>query len=356
MTVIGDERFHAAMASPSRRGVLAAVAAASIDGDGVDAATLAARLDLHVTTVRFHLEQLEAVALVWRVPSAERRRGRPRVLFAAHETSEQREAPRQREAPQRGEEAPQRSDARERSALRRRSEVRRRSEATRRADAAAAAGSEFEGDAAHRSQLELIRVLAAALAERPGLDGDRGRAAAIDAGRAWGRARAAGDRAADEARAVSARVSGEEREAGDRLLEAASADGGRASQQAGGAGDRVPREARAEALLRTLDSLGFAPERREREVLLHGCPFRDAAREHPDIVCGAHLGLIREVMADRHDAVRLQPMAQPSLCVVSLGQVGATSAQPRGASPSSATARRPRRPSPTPSTRGSGAA
>ena len=356
MSVIGDERFHAAMASPSRRGVLAAVAAASIDGDGVDAATLAARLDLHVTTVRFHLEQLEAVALVWRVPSAERRRGRPRVLFAAHETPEQREGPRQREAPQRGEEAPQRSDARERSKLQRRSEVRRRSEATRRADAAAAAGSEFEGDAAHRSQLELIRVLAAALAERPGLDGDRGRAAAIDAGRAWGRARAAGDRAADEARAVSARVSGEEREAGDRLLEAASADGGRASQQAGGAGDRVPGEARAEALLRTLDSLGFAPERREREVLLHGCPFRDAAREHPDIVCGAHLGLIREVMVDRHDAVRLQPMAQPSLCVVSLGQVGATSAQPRGASPSSATARRPRRPSPTPSTRGSGAA
>lgn len=309
MSGTDDDRFHVAMASPTRRGVLAAVAAASGDGDGVDAATLAARLHLHVTTVRFHLERLEAVELVWRVPSTERRRGRPRVLFAAHGTPEQGEAPSPHAAS-------------------------RRSEVSRGVDAAAAAGSELEADAARRSQTELIRVLAAALAERSDRDGDRGHGAAIDAGRAWGRAHAVGDRAPDGASAIA-----------DRALDAAQPDA-----------DWVPEVARTEALLRTLDSLGFAPERREREVLLHACPFRDAARQHPDVVCGAHLGLMRELMADRDGAVRLQPMVSPNLCVVSLGQGGPASARQLGASPTAALARHARRSSPARQARGSGAA
>lgn len=48
----------------------------------VDAAGLAAGLGLHVTTVRFHLEQLERAALIRRSVERAGSRGRPRVLFA----------------------------------------------------------------------------------------------------------------------------------------------------------------------------------------------------------------------------------------------------------------------------------
>ena len=85
MNAHGDERFHAALASPTRRAVLAVVAAAEA-GDPVDARTIADRLELHVTTVRFHLDQLEAVQLVTRVPSTVHGRGRPRVRYVASRT------------------------------------------------------------------------------------------------------------------------------------------------------------------------------------------------------------------------------------------------------------------------------
>jgi predicted ArsR family transcriptional regulator len=48
----------------------------------IDAAGVAAQLGLHVTTVRFHLEQLERAALIRRSVERAGSRGRPRVLFA----------------------------------------------------------------------------------------------------------------------------------------------------------------------------------------------------------------------------------------------------------------------------------
>lgn len=47
----------------------------------LDALTVATRLDLHVTTVRFHLDHLESSGLVRREAVAEKRRGRPRIFY-----------------------------------------------------------------------------------------------------------------------------------------------------------------------------------------------------------------------------------------------------------------------------------
>jgi predicted ArsR family transcriptional regulator len=73
------EQRHAALASQSRREVLALL------GDSrepMDATAIAAQIGLHITTVRFHLEQLENAGLICREPTRGGHRGRPRVLFS----------------------------------------------------------------------------------------------------------------------------------------------------------------------------------------------------------------------------------------------------------------------------------
>lgn len=61
----------------------------------VDAAAVAGGIGLHVTTARFHLEQLEQAGLVRRSVERAGQRGRPRILFSAapgsREDSAQRE-------------------------------------------------------------------------------------------------------------------------------------------------------------------------------------------------------------------------------------------------------------------------
>ncbi|MEO6944404.1 MAG: helix-turn-helix domain-containing protein [Lacisediminihabitans sp.] len=73
------EQRHAALASQSRREVLAVLGDAH---EPMDATALAARVGLHITTVRFHLEQLENAGLIRREPTHGGHRGRPRVLFS----------------------------------------------------------------------------------------------------------------------------------------------------------------------------------------------------------------------------------------------------------------------------------
>ncbi|TFC89184.1 hypothetical protein E3T19_09000 [Cryobacterium sp. TMT4-31] len=70
---------HAALASEPRRRVLGLLTAAA---EPLDAVTVAAGIGLHVTTARFHLEQLEAVGLVERQVARDGQRGRPHVLFS----------------------------------------------------------------------------------------------------------------------------------------------------------------------------------------------------------------------------------------------------------------------------------
>ncbi|MEU8802895.1 helix-turn-helix domain-containing protein [Spirillospora sp. NPDC048819] len=87
-------------------------------------------------------------------------------------------------------------------------------------------------------------------------------------------------------------------------------------------------------LVRALDDIGFAPEAvtagDERQVLLHHCPFREAAEEHREVVCSIHLGLMQGLLEELDAPVaaeRLDPFVEPSLCVTHLAAAnGATSA------------------------------
>lgn len=87
-----DEHRYSALASQTRRSVLQLVVDAPRP---VDAAAIAAAACLHVSTVRFHLDQLEAAGLVRREPAREGRRGRPHMLYAPGASVRESEAQRQ---------------------------------------------------------------------------------------------------------------------------------------------------------------------------------------------------------------------------------------------------------------------
>ncbi|GAA4382312.1 helix-turn-helix transcriptional regulator [Agromyces bauzanensis] len=219
-SVRGD--VHAALASRPRRQVLDAIARSA---HPVDALTIAAELGLHVTTVRFHLYQLETAHLVRRQVGAEPRRGRPRIRYVATSGPEE--------------------DSRE----------------------------------------QLIEVLAAALAERPD-----GRARSIEAGHRWADALAPPRPDAEPD---------------------SDADTGDASG--------------VDTLVRVLDDLGFEPlVAGDDEIRLRACPFRDAARDHPQVVCSVHRGVIEQLLLTRGSDRRadLLPFVEPELCLVTLAAPG----------------------------------
>ncbi|HEX7745037.1 MAG TPA: helix-turn-helix domain-containing protein [Micromonosporaceae bacterium] len=79
-----------------------------------------------------------------------------------------------------------------------------------------------------------------------------------------------------------------------------------------------------------LDKLGFAPQARPSgEILLHRCPFRAVAEQHPGVICSVHLGLMEgavdELGGSTEDAV-LQPFVTPDLCVARLSTSDAVDA------------------------------
>ncbi len=72
-----------------------------------------------------------------------------------------------------------------------------------------------------------------------------------------------------------------------------------------------------------------APGTGEREIRLRACPYRDVAREHPDVVCAIHLGLVQGVLTQLGNpstTVRLVPFVKPHLCLVYLTPAAAPSA------------------------------
>jgi predicted ArsR family transcriptional regulator len=88
------------------------------------------------------------------------------------------------------------------------------------------------------------------------------------------------------------------------------------------------------AVVRLLGDNGFAPELSADGTVinLHRCPFRELAVSHPDVVCGAHLGIIQGALAELGatvSATRLLPFVTPGLCVTTLTR--ATSAKARAA-------------------------
>ena len=80
-----------------------------------------------------------------------------------------------------------------------------------------------------------------------------------------------------------------------------------------------------ERLTATLAEIGFAPEAvtdgTQYQLRLRQCPFREVAENHQDVVCQLHLGLMRGALAQMRAPVtadRLQPFAEPSLCIAYL--------------------------------------
>ena len=68
-----------------------------------------------------------------------------------------------------------------------------------------------------------------------------------------------------------------------------------------------------------LAALGFAPDAAApaRSVALRRCPLLDAARRHPDVVCGVHLGIVQgtlELLGSDPRPARLEPFAEPGAC------------------------------------------
>jgi predicted ArsR family transcriptional regulator len=88
---------------------------------------------------------------------------------------------------------------------------------------------------------------------------------------------------------------------------------------------RMDADAGTAALLTVLGQVGFAPEAvtrgRRRQVLLHHCPFLEAALENRDVVCAVHLGLMQGVLDEVRAplvARRLDPFVRPDLCIANL--------------------------------------
>lgn len=88
---------------------------------------------------------------------------------------------------------------------------------------------------------------------------------------------------------------------------------------------RADAESATAALVDTLGEIGFAPEAvtagRQRRILLHNCPFREAADAHRDVVCSIHLGLMQGVLTEIDapvNAERLVPFAEPNVCIAHL--------------------------------------
>lgn len=81
-----------------------------------------------------------------------------------------------------------------------------------------------------------------------------------------------------------------------------------------------PAEA-TERLVGMLADMGFEPDPAGTEestvIDLHDCPFRELAREHSDVVCGIHRGLLKgtmEMLGGTATVESLEPFVGPSLC------------------------------------------
>jgi predicted ArsR family transcriptional regulator len=90
---------------------------------------------------------------------------------------------------------------------------------------------------------------------------------------------------------------------------------------------RLTAEEATEKLTAIMEELGFAPRAQagdgagQYRLCLRQCPFREVARQHQDVICSLHLGLMRGALATMRAPVtagRLEPFAEPSLCIASL--------------------------------------
>ncbi len=117
-----------------------------------------------------------------------------------------------------------------------------------------------------------------------------------------------------------ARASDQPWEAGERLGESW---GSRLARS-----ERRSRQEGVEQVVAMMAALGFSPTlARDGErfrLELHSCPFLEVAKRNQEVVCAAHLGLLRGALAEMGlplTATRLDPLVEPSLCVAQLSPV-----------------------------------
>jgi predicted ArsR family transcriptional regulator len=82
------------------------------------------------------------------------------------------------------------------------------------------------------------------------------------------------------------------------------------------------------AVVRMLGDIGFAPEvsKDGSAINLRRCPFRELAESYPEVVCGAHMGMVQGALAELGapvSATRLLPFVQPDLCIITLARSAA---------------------------------
>jgi predicted ArsR family transcriptional regulator len=89
-------------------------------------------------------------------------------------------------------------------------------------------------------------------------------------------------------------------------------------------------------VVRILDDLGFDPEpsRGDRTVTvrLRRCPMLEVAREHPDVVCQVHRGIVEGVLEAQDaptEGVTLRAFAEPGACLLGLPAGGGEQAHTR---------------------------
>lgn len=81
----------------------------------------------------------------------------------------------------------------------------------------------------------------------------------------------------------------------------------------------------ADAVSNILRDLRFTPRPSGETTVtkLTTCPFLDAARRHPEVVCQIHLGIVRgalERLGKNPDDVDLRPFAAPGACLLRLSE------------------------------------
>lgn len=118
----------------------------------------------------------------------------------------------------------------------------------------------------------------------------------------------------------------------------------------GAGGDRA-----TGAVVDGLGALGFDPrpadESGQVRIDLRRCPFLDLVAEHPDTMCGLHLGVVEGILAARGSTATaaLEPFGAPDACVLRLHRAGRAPApdsgptQPSGSRPGTHLATRQQR-------------
>ncbi len=114
-------------------------------------------------------------------------------------------------------------------------------------------------------------------------------------------------------------------DAPDVAAQAAGAAWGRA-QTAGGSRPTRDEADAVGALMALLEEVGFNPQRETAaeapaEIQLRHCPFLELAREHQEVVCSVHLGLMQGALEGSAAPVAVReliPFAAPAHCLATL--------------------------------------